>query len=149
MKYRSTKTYGTNQGLSCCFRQWGSTHSHCSFLHGYAMGVHFEFGADTLDDKNWVYDFGACKWIKQFLEDLFDHKTIVAADDPKRTYYYDLKNAGLIQLVELPSTGCEFFADYIFEHVELAVLTETRGRVKLLHVKVFEHEGNSASRYAV
>ena len=149
MKHRSTKTYGNDRGLSACFRQWRATHSHCSLLHGYAIGVHFEFGADTLDHNNWVYDFGNCKWIKKYLEDTFDHKTLVASDDPKKTFYYDLQNAGLIDLIEVPQIGCEAFAEMIFNHVAPKIEQETNGRVKLLHVKVFEHAANSASRYAV
>ena len=66
MKYQSTKTYGNDRGLSCCFRQWRAD-SHCNLLHGYSLGFRFVFEADTLDERNWVYDFGDCKWIKEFL----------------------------------------------------------------------------------
>ncbi len=31
--YRSTKSYDHSEGLSCCFRQWRATHSHCSLVH--------------------------------------------------------------------------------------------------------------------
>ena len=72
MKHQSTKTYGTDRGFSCAFRQPKATHSHCSLIHGYSLGFKFTFEADYLDDKNWVYDFGNCKWIKKYLEDNFD-----------------------------------------------------------------------------
>ena len=65
-KFYSTKNYGNDRGLSCSFRQWRATHSHCSLIHGYSLGFRFVFEADTLDDKNWVYDFGNTKWIKAF-----------------------------------------------------------------------------------
>ena len=65
--YRSTKTYGNEVGLSCCFRQWRAD-SHCNKLHGYSLGFRFIFEAVTLDERNWVYDFGDCKWIKKYLE---------------------------------------------------------------------------------
>ena len=55
-KYYSTKTYGNDRGLSCCFRQWRSTHSHCSLLHGYSIGIRLVFEADTLDPRNWVME---------------------------------------------------------------------------------------------
>ena len=77
MKYQSTKTFGNDRGLSCAFRQPNATHSHCSLIHGYSLGFKFVFEADTLDDKNWVYDFGNTKWMKAFLEENFDH-TIAA-----------------------------------------------------------------------
>jgi hypothetical protein len=67
-KYISTKTYGNEQGLSCCFRQWRSTHSHCSLLHGYSIGVRAKFESETLDDRNWVMDFGGLKAFKAWLE---------------------------------------------------------------------------------
>lgn len=144
MKYRSTKTYGNDRGLSCCFRQWKAS-SHCQFLHGYSLGVHFEFGADELDQRGWVYDFGDCKWIKSFLETCFDHTTIVAADDPMKAHFRDLQKAGLIQLIILPGVGCESFAQYIFDYVKTGIENVPNGRVKLLSVKVFEHAANSAS----
>ena len=66
VKYESTKTYGNERGLSCCFRQWQAD-SHCSYLHGYSLGFRFTFETNELDKRNWVYDFGGCKWIKVFL----------------------------------------------------------------------------------
>ena len=66
-KFYSTKTYGNDRGLSCCFRQWRATHSHCSTLHGYSIGIKLIFECDTLDDKNWCMDFGgpgpSCWWV--------------------------------------------------------------------------------------
>lgn len=145
MKYLSTKTYGNELGLSCCFRQWKATHSHCQLLHGYAVGVHLEFGADELDERNWVYDFGGCKWIKEFLTEWFDHTTIIANDDPKKLLFVDLDRAGVLKLKILPAVGCEKFAQFIYEKISPTIETETSGRVKLLSVKVFEHAANSGS----
>ncbi|HEX2555077.1 MAG TPA: hypothetical protein VHL98_15360, partial [Microvirga sp.] len=46
--YRSTKVYDHNEGLSCCFRQWRATHSHCRLLHGYALAFKFVFATHEL-----------------------------------------------------------------------------------------------------
>ena len=46
-KFYSTKTYGNDKGLSCCFRQWGATHSHCSLLHGYSIGIKIVFECEA------------------------------------------------------------------------------------------------------
>ena len=81
-KYQSTKTYGTDRGLSCCFRQWKADHSHCSTLHGYSLGFKFTFESETLDEKNWCFDFGGMKPIKAYLDYMFDHTILVAEDDP-------------------------------------------------------------------
>jgi 6-pyruvoyltetrahydropterin/6-carboxytetrahydropterin synthase len=77
----STKTYGAEVGLSSCFRQH-KAQSHCRLLHGYAMSFSFKFGALVLDERNWVVDFGGLKGLKAILEETFDHKTIIAEDDP-------------------------------------------------------------------
>ena len=53
MKYRVIKTYGNETGLSCAFRQWKAT-SHCSLIHGYALGFEVTFEASELDKRNWV-----------------------------------------------------------------------------------------------
>lgn len=81
-KFQSTKTYGTDRGLSTCFRQWRANHSHCSTLHGYSLGFKFIFESETLDEKNWCFDFGGMKPIKQYLDYMFDHTVLVAEDDP-------------------------------------------------------------------
>ena len=70
MSYRSTKLF---DGFSCCFRQWKAKHSHCSFLHGYSLGFKLVFECESLDERNWVMDFGGLKDFKLFLEKTFDH----------------------------------------------------------------------------
>lgn len=86
-KFQSTKTYGTDRGLSCCFRQWRANHSHCSTLHGYSLGFKFIFESETLDEKNWCFDFGGMKPIKQWLDYMFDHTILVAEDDPALEFF--------------------------------------------------------------
>jgi 6-pyruvoyltetrahydropterin/6-carboxytetrahydropterin synthase len=75
-KYLSTKTYGNDRGLSCCFRQWRSSHSHCSLLHGYSIGIKLIFESETLDSRNWVMDFGGLKAFKEWADWQFDHTTV-------------------------------------------------------------------------
>ena len=111
--YVSTKTYGTDRGLSCCFRQWRSTHSHCSLLHGYSIGIRLVFESDTLDDRNWVMDFGGLKAFKEWAEYMFDHTLVVAQDDPHRDMFEKMASLGLqdkggvcdVRIVE--GVGCE------------------------------------------
>ena len=141
--YQSTKTYGNEVGLSCCFRQWRAD-SHCNKLHGYSLGFRFIFEAGTLDERNWVYDFGGCKWIKEYLQDEFDHKLVVAKDDPHlerilHTVYTDIAVVNVMDDV-----GCEKFAEWVYKHVEPRIHNETKGRVSLFSVECFEHGANSA-----
>lgn len=150
-RYRSTKTYGPEQGLSACFRQWRATHSHCSKLHGYALGFKFVFGANLLDDLNWVMDFGALKPLKDKLMQTFDHKLVVAGDDPALHHFKQLQTAGLADVLMFPhGVGCEKFAEAAWHMADEVVrqhgreTDRTPGRVQVLSAECFEHAGNSA-----
>jgi len=143
MSYISTKTYNHNIGLSCAFRQWRAKHSHCKYLHGYALSVRLNFKG-KLNDRNWVYDFGDLKFVKQFLQDTFDHKTVIAEDDPELESFKQLEEKGLIQLVIIPHVGCEKFAEYICKQIAPSIQVNSNERVKLMSVEVREHSGNSA-----
>lgn len=138
--YSSTKTYTHAEGLSCAFRQWRAE-SHCRFLHGYALQMKVTFKAYDLDERNWVQDFGGLKDLKEWLKGTFDHKTLVAEDDPEKALYEVLFRAGVAQVVYLENVGCEAFAKLIFDHC-----TEkyNDGRVWVHQVEVSEHAGNSA-----
>lgn len=142
--YKSTKRYGHEIGLSACFRQWRAE-SHCNLLHGYALAVKFVFASNELDVRNWVVDFGSLKSLKGWLEDTFDHTLLVAEDDPKKSIFQMLQTEGLARVVEVPATGCEAFAELIFEATETWLLCNGYSpRVWLESVEVQEHGANSA-----
>jgi 6-pyruvoyltetrahydropterin/6-carboxytetrahydropterin synthase len=143
VKYHSTKTYGNERGLSCCFRQWRAD-SHCNLLHGYSLGFRFIFGADELDESNWVYDFGSCSWIKEYLERMFDHKLVVAKDDPELEKIKELHKAEIAYINVMDDVGCEKFAETVYNCVAPVVDEKTKSRVFLISVEVFEHNSNSA-----
>ena len=143
MSFLSSKTYNHNVGLSCTFRQWRAKDSHCQYLHGYALSVRVNFKGD-LDDRNWVYDFGDLKDFKKFLQDTFDHKTVIAQDDPELEFFKQLDEKKLIQLVVIPAVGCEKFAEYIWNNINPIVTMKTNNRVRVLSVEVREHGANSA-----
>src|SRR5882672_8502530 len=115
----SGKTYTHAVGLSCCFRQWRA-HSHCAQLHGYALRISFIWRPhDKVDDNGWVVDFGGLKHLKAYLEDMFDHTTLVAEDDPHLNWFRDAMRLQLVDLRVVPATGCENFARMIFEQTQL------------------------------
>jgi 6-pyruvoyltetrahydropterin/6-carboxytetrahydropterin synthase len=145
MTYTSTKTYGHELGLSCCFRQWRATHSHCRFMHGYAISVRLEFEAATLDDRNWVVDFGCLKDFKNQLADTFDHKTVVAEDDPCIDWFHRGHEQGMLDLVIVPAVGCERFAELVWQmgH-EWLMQNALADRCRLAMVEIREHGANSA-----
>lgn len=142
--YRSTKTYGHEIGLSCCFRQWRAQ-SHCRLLHGYALAFKFIFEADELDERQWVVDFGGLKSLKTILEDTFDHTLLVAEDDPKKDTLLNLGQEGLARVVIVPAAGCERTAQLVYEVAEQWLMDAGFGpRVRLVSVEVNEHGANSA-----
>lgn len=144
MAFQSTKTYGNHIGISAAFRQW-KAHSHCRFIHGYALGFKFIFEADDLDQQNWVVDFGGLKPLKQMLEDTFDHKVVVSEDDPHLDYFKQGEALGVMEVVVVPAGGCEKFAELVYECTEQWLKDAGFApRCRLVSVEVFEHGANSA-----
>ena len=131
---------------STAFRQWRAD-SHCKLIHGYRLQTKLWFGLSegaTLDDKNWVFDFGGCKEIKNLLEKQFDHTCCVAADDPELDTFKLLSDKGMIDLRIMDGVGIEKTAEWVYTTVSKYVKESTNGRVKIDKVEVWEHEGNSA-----
>lgn len=132
--YRSTKRFN---GYSTAFRQWRANHSHCQYIHGYSISFKVWFEG-TLDDRNWVADFGDFDDINQWFRDVFDHTTVVAHDDPHMDMYELLEQKGLIKLVVVPHVGCERFAELVFDKLHEYVQSKTNRRVKVRQVECFE-----------
>lgn len=148
MTFQSTKTYGHDLGLSACFRQWRATHSHCSMLHGYALAFHFVFEATELDDRNWVVDFGGLAYLKQQLVQTFDHKLVVAADDPMLDELCALEGLGVADVLVLDAVGCEQFAKLAYTYACDALNKMGLGdRVRVVSAECREHGANSAIYY--
>ncbi len=137
---KSTKTYFPENGLSVCFRQW-KAESHCHLLHGYALGFRFTFQATHLDARNWVVDFGGLKELKNKLEQFFDHKLVVAADDPQVEDFRRLAAFDMASVIVLATVGCEAFAKVGFDLASAIVNNE---RVRVVSCECFEHGANSA-----
>ena len=140
-------------GFSTCFRQWKAKDTHCSYLHGYGIYFDITFEGD-LDYRNWVADFGLFKRAKtkihgmspkDYFTYLLDHTTIIAKDDPYLPQFKQMDADGIIQLRIMDATGCERFAQYLYETINTFLELETEGRVKAVKVEVYEHEKNSAT----
>ena len=141
MRYVSTKVIPMG---STAFRQWRAD-SHCKLIHGYRLQCKLWFTAEELDDKNWIYDFGGCKEIKNILEKQYDHTTVVAADDPELDTFKLLSEKGMIDLrIAEKGVGIERTAEWVYENANKFVTEQTNNRVRIIKVEVWEHEGNSA-----
>ena len=154
-KYLSTKTYGNDRGLSCCFRQWRSRHSHCSTLHGYSIGIKLIFESETLDDRNWVMDFGGLKAFKEWADHTFDHTLVIAEDDPHLNFFKQMSNLGdppvsgtgslpsgaphergaVCDLRIVPAVGCEKFAELAFNTMQHILETFKKGETWALNTQ--------------
>ena len=139
----SVKKYGHERGLSAAFRQWRAD-SHCRFMHGYSLEFEFVFGANELDGNNWVVDFGGLKELELWLRNNFDHKTLVAEDDPMLTELELMHQNGVIDMVRVAGTGCEMFAKMAMEYSSELINSIYGSRCWVESVTVREHGANSA-----
>lgn len=142
MNYQSTKILDLG---SCAFRQWKAEHSHCKFVHGYKLQAKFWFSCSTLDDKNWVVDFGGLSELKDILARQFDHTLCVAGDDPLLAYFQQLHDLGAVDLRVMESgVGIERTAEWCFEQANTLIRKLTKERCWVDKVEVWEHDKNSA-----
>ena len=149
VRFQSTKIIELG---SCAFRQWRAEGTHCSFIHGYGISFKIIFEGD-LDERNWVWDFGAMKGPKNnidgmipkaWMEYMFDHTVVVAEDDPELDNFRDMHDRGVIQLRVIEAVGAEKFAEYLYYKLNDFVQLETEGRVRIAKVKFMENHKNSA-----
>lgn len=77
-----------------------------------AFAFTFKFGCHELDNKNWAVDFGGLKDLKNWLEDSFDHKTVVDSADPMRGELERLEELGLAEIRIFDGVGAEKFAEH-------------------------------------
>jgi len=147
MKFTSNKVIELG---SAAFRQWKSTHSHCQYIHGYRLTADITFETNELDDKGWVADFGGLKDLRKELENTFDHKLVVAANDPHLDLLKMLDETGVAKVVVLQDgVGCERFAAYVLDKADSFIDNATEGRVRVKSVQINEHEKNFATAHRV
>lgn len=128
---------------SCAFRQ-PNADSHCRFLHGYRLTAKFWFASETLDQNNWVVDFGGLKELKKLLQKQFDHTTCISRTDPKLEQFKKLRDEGVCDLRIMDGVGIEKFAEWCHVAADNFVGVITQMRCRCSKVEVFEHENNSA-----
>ena len=150
--FQSTKKIGP---ISTCHRNWKAASNpnrnskKCAYIHGYSRWVEFTFQGE-LDCHQWVQDFGDCRFIKEFLEKEWDHRVLVAGNDPELETLGKLHEQGLIDLNVIPfengwGPGIEGSAKYVFDHIQPILTEKTNGRVRIAKIEIWEHDHNSAS----
>lgn len=149
-EYRFTSTKEYVDEFPCAYKQWKAD-THCNRNHGYSFSIKFYFGADELDRRGWVIDYGGLKELKQVLKDQFDHKTLIAQDDPDLERFKKLEKDGMLDLTVLPGLGCERIADMLYRYVNTVYIPDMLGageaeRVWCYRVQVRETQSNMAFR---
>lgn len=143
--FESTKRFGP---ISTGHRQWRDD-GHCRFIHGYGRIVEIVFGCHELDDRMWVMDFGNLRGVKQFLESHWDHKVLIASDDPLMQQIEEAENCGLLSVTIMDvdqgyGPGIEGSCKWVYDKVGDYIEDITKGRVWIQQVRIWEHENNSA-----
>lgn len=141
-RFQSTKVF---DNFSVALRQHKAAHSHCRYLHGYAFKIKVWFSAETLDEMNWIVDFGlfSRNGMKEWLGYMFDHTTLIEKDDPQLESFKALEELGLCQLRILDKMGAESLSKLIFDQFTDRFSKTEGGRVRVDKVELFENEKNS------
>jgi 6-pyruvoyltetrahydropterin/6-carboxytetrahydropterin synthase len=145
--YISTKIF---ENYSVALRQWRAKHSHCQLLHGYALKFKIWFTSETLDDMNWVVDFGGFKsapqgnGLKDWMNDMFDHTLLIEKDDPFKDLFEQMTMSGICKVHFLDRMGCESLAKLVFDKFNDVLSKTDAARSKVIKVEVFENDKNSA-----
>ena len=143
MKYKSSKRFGP---ITTGHRQWRDK-GHCSYVHGYGRYVRLTFEATELDERGWVMDFGDLKDIKSWIDSEWDHRTLIAANDPVIPELKILEEVGGINLNILPEgylPGIEESCRYLYDKLNPVIQRKTNNRVEITRVEIWETEKNQA-----
>ena len=95
-------------------------------------------------------DFGGLRPLKEKMSEWFDHRLLVAQDDPFKDKLIELGKLGLAKITEVEKTGCEGLADFLYEYIN-TILLPSFGQVEAQRlwccsVEVRETQSNMAMR---
>lgn len=141
-RHRVVKRY---ERYPAAHRQWRHD-GHCRLIHGHNWSFEFEFSCEVMDGSGFVVDFGKLGWLREWLEERFDHTLLVAEDDPEREFLVEvLGNEGFAVVVVVPDGSAEALAEWLDHEVgrEVRARYGRRG-VRLERVVVWEDRVNRA-----
>ena len=145
-RYISTKIF---DNYSVSLRQHKAQHSHCALLHGYSFEFKVWFTTDSLDDMNWVVDFGGFKTpplgngLKDWMDHMFDHTLLVEQDDPMRPIFEEMPGMHIAKVHFLEKMGAESLAELVFKKFNDVLSKTDAGRCRVVKVECFENKKNS------
>ena len=139
--YTSSKTY---DNLPCCHRAWRHA-GHCRLIHGYSRSYTFHFACSALSPEGFVVDYGALGELKAWLEEMFDHTTLIAADDPDLPLFTQLHERGIIDMRVMEGTSMEAGARIVWEKADALIRAQSDGRAWCTRVEARENDKNGAT----
>lgn len=130
-------------------RNWNSG-THCSRIHGYARTVEITIQAQELDAAQWVVDLGDLKFIRELLVEAWDHRLLVASDDPLLDDFRELEKKGALSVNVMNidkgwGPGLEGSCQFIFDQVQPVLSEKTKGRCRVSKVEIWEKSDNRAA----
>lgn len=152
-RYLSCKNF---DNFSVALRQHKAKHSHCQLLHGYAFELKVWFSSvendvdKQLNDMNWCVDYGGFKkppqgnGLRAWLDDMFDHTTLIEKDDPYLDFFQSAAQEGLMKLIIMDKMGAESVAKLVFDKFNDVLSKTDAGRCKVVRVECFENKNNSS-----
>lgn len=122
---------------------------HCALIHGHSWTFTFEFAATHLDECGFVVDFGGLKWLREWLEERFDHTLVLNDTDPALPFMRMLEapqSPGVLaKIVTVPDCSAEGLANWLLAEVDTLIAEQTGQRVSVRRVTVHEDSRNSAT----
>ena len=145
LNYYSTKKFGP---ITTSHRQWRDQ-GNCKFIHGYARYVEITFACSSLNEQQWVMDFGGLTEINDWLHQQWDHRLLISSDDPllqdfKILHDKDRCNLNMMDIHKGWGPGIEASCKFVFDYADKWIKQLTSNRVWVSKIQIWEHEKNSA-----
>jgi 6-pyruvoyltetrahydropterin/6-carboxytetrahydropterin synthase len=114
---------------------------HCAYIHGHSWTFEFTWEGEP-DKRGFIVDFGALGWLRDWINEWFDHTCLFNRDDEKASIMVQ-SFPGMFQPRYVDSCSAEGIAKFLFEQVNaLGIRHNINGR--LVCVAVHEDSKNSA-----
>ena len=122
---------------------------HCALIHGHNWTWTFTFAASSLDECGFVVDFGKLKFLRTYIDQLFDHALVLSRTDPRlNELKRDLGWSGpspLARIVLVDDGSCEGLLTEFYPILNKQVQDATDGRVWISELTLHEDAKNFAT----
>lgn len=116
---------------------------HCSFIHGHNWSITLTFSCHEPDANGFVVDFGDLKYLKQWLQEHFDHACLINESDVEGQRLI-AQHPKLFKAYLIPNASCEGVAQHLYTIFNPMVIAHTDSRAWITQVEVEEDRKNAA-----